>query len=862
MGKIPRSEDRKAVEWSWFYVSGQDNDKKETHVQCCLCMDEHDKCLPNGLIAYVDSQGGTSNSGMKKHLKSHKIGKNVIGPIRHSIEANQGRLTLNGGIQRSKAQRLHDIAYWFATRSIPRVEIENLQFLAAFRECVPEGISPYLLGQEIAKISEERTRQICHLLSSGPTYLETDGWKSYGREFYNILVNGFYYSCVEVTDKKMDKISVTKLLELEIDKFEGTSKSHIMSLTTDNANGVSAPSRTIADQRGYLNTRCDCHGFSLAFRKTCNSVVSVKRILVEVDLVTKTFLGTKDLRKELKESQVRHKVRPKRVRKIPTIRWSGRIEANMMLSKLSPYIREALLAHPVRVKDARKLDTRLKEDDLIESSDESEDESGGEEIGDLIDITEEQEETLFRGKFSDEEYNALLDSFELVNKGYVCWDQEDEEFLSLCNKYFFSYCNSWVKRMQSHNFCAWEMYLLWIEIHQKSEEMNTKVSSIGESEIKYGTKDSIVDDIKDLWRVLINELKLRRGQMNDSLLCLCGVFNPFVASNSFSNWNEEIAYFLGMKISEKIDENKAKFGKGVRIYLNLINSKDNYGEFQILLQKQWLLYKSNSYQWKYDFTKKDSNIFEFWRQQICSFDIPDLAKLAYNVLRIIVSNAGVERSFKTEKQVFQPERSTMTVENVHHELNLRHNHHLIGNPQFSLYNHANKRIDESGLNAGVVIPSKNVYATSALDHAAREKEFVDLSTVILKGNLSVSLQPKGTRSEVLRQHREKEETLGQISDQIVTRGRFQQSVQEKQAQAKTPENPKRKRDSHVNDTRKVPREWFDRDLSKGPVYSCRECHRQTNKEHLMDDLMPSEDENGKDTLWICAHCNQEKIEIE
>ena len=79
----------------------------------------------------MDSSGGTSEKGMKKHILSiHKMdGEKFKGPILHQMDLHLKQTKIEFGQDRNAQRR--NVAIWFAVRSISKVEIENPLYITA-----------------------------------------------------------------------------------------------------------------------------------------------------------------------------------------------------------------------------------------------------------------------------------------------------------------------------------------------------------------------------------------------------------------------------------------------------------------------------------------------------------------------------------------------------------------------------------------------------------------------------------------------------------------------------------------------------------------------------------------------------------
>ncbi len=313
-----------------------------------------------------------------------------------------------------------------------------------------------------------------------------------------------------------------------------------------------------------------------------------------------------------------------------------------------------------------------------------------------------------------------------------------------------------------------------------------------------------MDQIKKIWREYMHQCELRGGQYNDYLMALCYTFNPFVSplTNPFQNWKVELWYFCGITgtINDTIiDTNHPKFGKGVRI-LQKFYPTLTYEDGRLILNRETSKYLTGNYDLKFNLSDKDANVFHFWAQQHMSDDLSHLSKVVYWLFHIIVTNAGVEGSFKREKYVLSFDRVRLTEENINHELMIKCNYHFlnefVGTSKVKNISFKNvmKRIEDSGK-----YPNWNVNVRTVTDTRIiiqKHKDLIPVDELFKKPintyemslvddiaqvpkQKSSEIEPiKQSHEEIRKRNRDDLESLRE-TDQITTRKKFHDEKKKK-----------------------------------------------------------------------------------
>ena len=204
-------------------------------------------------------------------------------------------------------------------------------------------------------------------------------------------------------------------------------------------------------------------------------------------------------------------------------------------------------------------------------------------------------------------------------------------------------------------------------------------------EIKYNWHKEAREDLKSIWLNFMKLIDCRSSQFNDKLICIMESLTPFPVGLqfSFSDHEEIIQDFFGQaKDPGGIDaQGKILWDLGPKLLLRILKLKQKTSpeikswtleDIRMILIKEYRIFQERS-SWAGCYKLADDP-WSFWNFFATKQDyFPHLAILTLEIYKICVSNAGVERSFKTTSLILTDKRNRLLLPKLKEEMLILYN---------------------------------------------------------------------------------------------------------------------------------------------------------------------------------------------
>jgi hypothetical protein len=249
-------------------------------------------------------------------------------------------------------KQMDAIAECFAVHSLSRIIFESPLYQKVHAKSTPKGYNRVEdLNTAIRRVYVRQFAEVCKILCKTLSTMETDGWKSFGKDWISFLVSGRFYKTVQYSDREF-KTKIVELLKELLADLEKNTGTILIGIVSDNCGKITLPLMEVSSKQGFLVLRCTPQSFNLVLTDLWSEDPVLTALNRKIVAITRLIMNNKAYSivfKNKQEDWLRSLPEPSdRKKKKPGIRVLNKVTANRWSSRGSCWERFLELIKPVQ----------------------------------------------------------------------------------------------------------------------------------------------------------------------------------------------------------------------------------------------------------------------------------------------------------------------------------------------------------------------------------------------------------------------------------------------------------------------------------------------------------------------------------